>query len=65
MGWSEFINEINPIPFPRTDLLYEEGNVLEKLFNRNLADRSRTESMIDSDFGEILLGEMKYVNRKG
>ncbi len=45
------------IPFPGTYVLDESGAVVEKLFHRNLAERSSPESMIDSALGEILLGE--------
>jgi peroxiredoxin len=53
------------IPFPGTYLLDEEGKVLEKFFNRNLADRNSAESMIDSALGEILLGEEEPTARGG
>ncbi len=53
------------IAFPGTYLVDEEGVVIEKFFNSNLAQRSSAESAIDSALGEILLGEEEPTDRAG
>ena len=45
------------IPFPGTYLVDEEGIVIEKFFERHLANRRSAESILDSALGEILLGD--------
>jgi len=53
------------IPFPGTYLVDEDGLVLEKFFNRNLAARESAEAVIDRGLGEILLSDEEPTDRGG